>query len=116
MITPVRPLLSRLIHISRVIGQFIVRFKLFSKRKLSIRLDLKSIMCSIQIHCLKKNSARYELFSKIINCIGQLELSWMSQSKARANEVERTPATNDIVLFKSPVTRTRKAGVDLPLS
>jgi len=32
-ITPVRPLLTRLIHISRVIGQFIVRLKLFSKWK-----------------------------------------------------------------------------------
>jgi len=42
MITPVRPLLTRLIHISRVIGQYIVCLKLFSKRKLSIRLELKS--------------------------------------------------------------------------
>jgi len=42
MITPVRPLLTRLIHISQVIGQFIVRLKFFSKWKLSIRLDLKS--------------------------------------------------------------------------
>ena len=38
---PVRPLLTRLIHISRVIGQFIVRLKSFSKCELSIRLDLK---------------------------------------------------------------------------
>jgi len=28
----------------------------------------------------------------------------MSQSKARANEAERPPATNDIVLFRSPET------------
>jgi len=42
MIMPVRPLLTRLIHISGVIGPFIVRFKLFSKWELSIRLDLKS--------------------------------------------------------------------------
>jgi len=42
MITPLRPLLTRLIHISRVNGQFIVRLKLFSKRKLSIGLDLHS--------------------------------------------------------------------------
>jgi len=42
MITPVRPLHTRLIHISRVIGQFIVRLKLFPKWELSIRLDLKS--------------------------------------------------------------------------
>jgi len=42
MITPVRPLLTRLIHISGVIGQFVVRLKLFSQWELSIRLDLKS--------------------------------------------------------------------------
>jgi len=28
----------------------------------------------------------------------------MRPSKARANEVERTPTTNDIVLFRSPAT------------
>jgi len=33
----------------------------------------------------------------------------MSPSKARANEVERTPTKNDIALFRSPVTWTRKA-------
>jgi len=33
----------------------------------------------------------------------------MSPSKARAIEVERTPAANDIVLFRSPVIWTRKA-------
>jgi len=33
----------------------------------------------------------------------------MIPSKARANEVERTPTTNDIVLFMSSATWTRKA-------
>jgi len=33
----------------------------------------------------------------------------MSPSKARANEVVRTPIKNDIVLFRSPVTGMRKA-------
>jgi len=34
----------------------------------------------------------------------------MSPSKARENEVElRTPATNDIGLFRSPATWARKA-------
>jgi len=33
----------------------------------------------------------------------------MCPSKARANEVVRTPTTNDIVLFRSSVTWTRKA-------
>jgi len=32
----------------------------------------------------------------------------MSLSKARANKVERTPFTNDIVLFRSRATLTRK--------
>jgi len=31
----------------------------------------------------------------------------MNPSKARANEVVRPPTTNDIVLFRSPVTWTR---------
>jgi len=34
----------------------------------------------------------------------------MSPSKARANEVVRTPTTNDIVLFRSSATWTWKAG------
>jgi len=33
----------------------------------------------------------------------------MSPSKARANEVVRAPTTNNIVLFRSPSTWTRKA-------
>jgi len=33
----------------------------------------------------------------------------MSPSKARAHEVERTPAMNDIVLFRSPATWTPDA-------
>jgi len=41
MITPVSPLLTRLI-LARVAGQFIVRLKLFSKWELSIGLDFKA--------------------------------------------------------------------------
>jgi len=33
----------------------------------------------------------------------------MSPHKAQANEVERTPTTNDIALFRSPATWTLKA-------
>jgi len=33
----------------------------------------------------------------------------MNPSKMRANEVERTPTTNDIILFRSPATWTWKA-------
>jgi len=40
--TPVSPLVTRLIHISRVTGQFIVRLKLFSKWELSIGLESKA--------------------------------------------------------------------------
>jgi len=36
----------------------------------------------------------------------------MSLSKARGNEVERMPATNDIVLFRSSATWTWKAGYE----
>jgi len=42
--------------------------------------------------------------SKILNCIGQLGLRWMNPNKVRANEVERTPTTNDIVISRSPAT------------
>ena len=42
MITPVDHPLSRLIHITRHVGQFTVRLKLFLKWKLSIGLNLKS--------------------------------------------------------------------------
>jgi len=33
----------------------------------------------------------------------------MNPSKARANKVERTSITNDIILFRSPATWTWKA-------
>jgi len=36
----------------------------------------------------------------------------MSPSKGRVNEVGRTPATNDIVSFRSPATWTWKAGYE----
>jgi len=36
----------------------------------------------------------------------------MSLTKVRTNEVERTPTTNDIVLFRSSATRTRKPGLE----
>jgi len=42
MITQVRPLVTRLIHNSRSIGQFIVRLKLFSKWEIFTGLYLKS--------------------------------------------------------------------------
>ena len=68
------------------------------------------IQCSIQIHSFKKTFMPiWIMFQKMLSCIGQLGLQWMSPSKARANEVVRTPTTNDIVLFRSPVTGTRKA-------
>jgi len=72
MITPVRPLLTRLIHISRVIGQFIVRLKLFLIWKLSIRLALKSNVLFKSI--AKKIQPNMNYVLKILNCIGQLEL------------------------------------------
>jgi len=36
-------------------------------------------------------------------------MNYVSPSKARANEVVRTPTANDIVLFRSPATWTEKA-------
>jgi len=56
---------------------------------------------------IQKHSVRYELcFEKHLPVI-----AWGSSGSngwARVNEVERTPATNDIVLFRSPATWTRK--------
>jgi len=60
MITPVSPLLARLIHISRFIGQFIVRLKLMSKMGTVHWIGLK-IQCFIQIHCFKIYSVRCKL-------------------------------------------------------
>ena len=46
MITPVEHPLNRLIHITRLVGQFTVRLKLFLKWELSIGLNLKSnVLC-----------------------------------------------------------------------
>jgi len=129
MIMPVSPPLTRLVHISSsywIISLFsesamlwslvsitIVRLKLFSKWKLSIGFNFKSNVLYISI-ASKKHSVRYELgylFSKKLNCISrQLGLWRMNPNKGRGNEVERTPATNDIVLFMSPATWTWKAG------
>jgi len=54
-------------------------------------------------------SPTWMISQKILSYIGQLGLSWMSPSKARANQDVRTPTTNDIVLFRSLATWTRKA-------
>jgi len=37
---------------------------------------------------------------KILNFTGQLRRALLSSSKARALEVERTPTTNDVALFR----------------
>jgi len=51
-------------------------------------LEKVEISCSIQIPCFKKHSVGYDV-SKILNCIRQLWLLWMSPSKARAKSRER---------------------------
>jgi len=51
----------------------------------------------------------YASKNSLLNCIGQLGLLRMSPRKERANKIERTPATNDVVLIRSPATWTRKA-------
>jgi len=43
------------------------------------------------------------------NCREQLGLKRMSPSEARANEIERTRATNDSFWFRSPAKWIRKA-------
>jgi len=63
MITLVSPPLTTLIHVSRVVGQFIVRLKLISKWEPPIGLNFKSNVF-VQIHCFKQHSIRYELCFK----------------------------------------------------
>jgi len=55
MITPVSPLLTRLIHISPSCWAIYRLFEI-----ITVRWTGLPIQCSIQIHCFKKYSVRYE--------------------------------------------------------
>jgi len=60
------------------------------------------IQYSMQIHCLKNIQFDMNYIFKMLDCIGQLGLKWMSPIKTGANEVEIMPTTNDIVSSMSP--------------
>jgi len=67
MITPFSPLLTRLIHISPSSWTLDnLSFVWFYSRSGNCFLDWTSnpIQCSIQIHCFKKHSVRYEICFK----------------------------------------------------
>jgi len=104
MVTPVSLLRTRLIHIiTRVAVQFYASFEIILEWELSIGLEFKS-------HVLCKSIASkifnliWIIFLKLLNRGWQLGLQRLSPSKARANEVERTPVTYDSFLFGSPAT------------
>jgi len=59
MITPLSHPLTTLIHTTRVVGQFIVRLKIFSKWELSIGLNFKSKVRYKSI-ASKRHSVRYK--------------------------------------------------------
>ena len=88
MITPVSPLLTRLIHISPSCWTIYRPFEIILEMVTVYWIGLQ-IQCTIQIHCFKRHSVRSELFNKILYCIGQLGLWWTSPSKARAKWRER---------------------------
>ena len=94
VITPVSPPPTTLIHISPSCWTIYRSFEITLEMGTVHWIGL--LQWSIQVHCLKKTfSPIWTMFQKILNCIGQLGLWWMSTSKARANEVVRTATSND---------------------
>jgi len=61
MTTPVSPLLTRLIHISPSYSTTYCSFEIILETEAVHWIGLQ-IQCSIQIHCFKKHSVRYELY------------------------------------------------------
>ena len=106
MKTPVSLLLARLVHISPSCWAIYRLFEIITVRWIGLQ-----IQCSIQIHCFKIHLVRYELYFKndLLQRGARAFLKRISLSKALANEVERTPTTIYIVLFRSPAIWTRKA-------
>jgi len=85
---------TRLIHISPVTGQFIVRLKLFLNGNCP-QIGIQ-IQCSMQIYCFKIRSISYELcFKQYLVEEGTRALT-DEHSKARANEIDRAPTASDI--------------------
>jgi len=80
--------------LARIVGQFIVCLKLLSKWELSIGLNFKFNVLYKSI-ASKNIQSDMNYVLKNLSCIGQLGV--LTTSKARANEVVRTPAANDIV-------------------
>jgi len=114
MITPVRPLLTRLIHIIQINGQFIVRLKLLSKRKLSIRLDLHSNVLYKFIASKKIQPDMNYLFKN--TQLHRASRALMDEPESSTSERSRENACYERYCFiQITVTWTRKAGVDLPL-
>jgi len=106
--SPRKTLRTRLIHISPSYWTIYRSFEsipewelsAFLEWELSIGMKFKSnVLCK---SIASKNIVWLELYLKKI-------LQRVSPSKSRANEVERTPITDDSFWFRSPATWTRKA-------
>ena len=63
MITPVSPLLTRLIHISPSCWTIYRPFEII-REMVTVHWIGLQIPCTIQIHCFKRHSGRYELCFK----------------------------------------------------
>ena len=107
MLTPVSPPLTRLIHISPS-WTIYPSFKIILEM-VTVHWIEPQIQCSIQVHCFKKHSVRYELCFK--KCLTAWEISesneWAREKRERTKSWERLLRTT--VLFRSPATWTRKA-------
>ena len=112
MITPVSLLLTRLVHISpscwTIYRSSESILEMGNVSWIGLQIQCSTVYKSIASKHIQSDM-NYVLKNTVLSCIGQLGFWWMSPSKARANEVERSPTTNDIVLFRSPATWTWKA-------
>ena len=99
MITPVSPLLTRLIHISPSCWTIYRPFEII-REMVTVHWIGLQIQCTIQIHCFKRHSVRYELcFKKYL--VARAARTLMDEPEQSASEVERTPTAIDSLLFYS---------------
>jgi len=92
MLTPVSPLLARLIHISPRCWTIYRSFENILGTGSVPWIGLQ-IQCSIQIHCFKKHSVRYELcFKKYLIAQGSSGSDgWTRVKRKRTKSRERLP-------------------------
>jgi len=95
IITPVRPPLARLIHISPSCWTIYRLFEIILEMVTVHWIELQ-IQCSIQVHCFKKHSVRYELcFKKYLTA--DMERKYMNSDKVQTKEPELTTCLSGTV-------------------